>query len=166
MTELMLTMAPPPVLTISRATACPTRNEPLRLTSKTASQSASVMSRNSAAEDAGVVDEHVDAAEGSDGGGDGGIDFAASRDVACEWLCARAARTELRGERLRRGRVDVPQRHRGAAGREQARAGGADAVACAGDDGDLAGEIEPDLFHAATRSSQMAMPCALSSRSS
>ena len=44
-------------------------------------------------------------------------------------LGARRRRRELGGERLRRGGVDVPERDRGAAGREQPRAGGADAVA-------------------------------------
>ena len=48
-TELMLTMAPPPVPTIARATAWPTRKAPFRFTSITASQSASVISRKFAA---------------------------------------------------------------------------------------------------------------------
>src|SRR4029079_14040654 len=45
----MLTIAPPPDFAISRATAWPTRKAPLRLTPITASQSASPMSRKSAA---------------------------------------------------------------------------------------------------------------------
>ena len=49
LTELMLMMLPQPFLAISRATAWPTKNEPLRLMRSTASKSASVTSRKSAA---------------------------------------------------------------------------------------------------------------------
>ena len=53
-----------PPATIARAAACAQKNVPLRFTSSTWSQSASRMSRNGDARiDAGIVDEHVEAAQ-------------------------------------------------------------------------------------------------------
>ena len=49
LTELMLTITPVLIRAISRATACPIRNAPLRLTRNTASKSSSLTSRKSAA---------------------------------------------------------------------------------------------------------------------
>lgn len=51
---------------MARATAWPTRKEPLRLTRSTASKSSSVTSKKiRCAEDAGVVHQHIDTAIGS-----------------------------------------------------------------------------------------------------
>ncbi len=91
------------------------------------------------AEDAGVVDQDVDPSERRERRRGRGLDLAAAGDVAADRPGLGA---ELGGERLGRGGVDVPEREPGAARREQPRAGGADAVGGAGDDDDLAGEIE------------------------
>ena len=106
LTELMLTIAPPPPSAIARATAWPTRNAPFRLTSMTASQSASAMSRKSAAlKDAGVVDEGVDPAEGGERRGERGVDIGACAPRRSGSRCAlRRARELARPRRPRRRR--------------------------------------------------------------
>ncbi len=133
----------------------------------TASQSASAMSRNSAARKMPALLTRTSMRPKAATVPASAAATSPLRATLHAKPSARApALAELGGERLRRGGVDVPERDRSAAGREQTRAGGADAVRGAGDDRDLAGEIEADLVHAARRSSQMAMPWAFSSRSS
>ena len=108
-----------------RATAWPTRNAPFRLTAITASQSASVMSRKSAAlEDAGVVDQTVDAAERGQRGGQRGVDLglAATRRSAGTARAGRPRRaTAPAPGRARRPRPTArPRRRRCARRRAQA----------------------------------------------
>jgi hypothetical protein len=151
LTELMLTIAPRevrssgylprPAFTISRATAWPTRNEPLTLTRITASKSASVTSRKSAAlkmpalltstsmrpcAARGARDQHVHVGLVAD--------VAVHVDPA-EFGCQRLAR--------RVGQIG--QHHVGAFAREAAGAGLADALGAAGDDDDAAVVAEVDL---------------------
>ena len=99
------------------------------------------------AEDAGVVDQHVDPAEGGERGGERGVDLAAAAATSQRMARASAARDRSRRSDWPAAGVDVPERDLRAAGREQPRASGADAVGRAGDDDDPAGEVEADVVH-------------------
>ena len=88
-------------------------------------------------EDAGVEDEHVEAAEAGDGLVDGGIDRVLVGDVG---LDAEPRRCVGRLEGVGDGGVGVHPHDRRPFGQEGGGGGPADAAGGAGDEGDLAGE--------------------------
>ena len=133
-------MAPggPPALTRStmvRATACPQRKAPLRLTRMTRSKSASARSRKStAARIRRIVDEDVDVAEGSPGARDQIGHVGAVADVAADETDRAAEPRHGLGAGLL---VDIGDDHACALIEEAAGDGMADAPRCSGDDRDL-----------------------------
>ena len=109
-------------------------------------------------EDAGVVDQRRRRGRRPQRRGERGVDLGLARDVAVH-ARARAPARELGGQRLRRGVVDVPQRDRGAVARRERRAQAAP-MPCAAPvtTATLAGEIEVDggSWSVPVRSSQIA----------
>ena len=163
-------MAPPPCAFISRATACATRNEPFRLTSITASQSASVMSRKSAALKMPALLTSALTGPSACCVAASAASTSALRDTSqrCASVLApcafsSAARACTLGRSTSHNATLAPSRAR------RLRAGLADALRGAGDHRDAIVQCERRLDPCAQyqdlRSSQQASPCALSSTS-
>jgi hypothetical protein len=93
------------------------------------------------AEDAGAVDEDVDAAEALDGGRDEVLGLLAPRDLARPDRHALAGGVELGHRRLEDVRARAAEDDRGALLQEPPRRGLADTATTAGDDDDLAVEL-------------------------
>ena len=138
-------MAPPPRCSSSGISYFMDRNTPRRLTARTRSQSSSVMSAAGRAGllDAGVVEGHVQPAEGVDRRVQGGLDVFGAGDVAAHGDGLAAG---LLDQACRLGvglLVDVGDHHAGALTGERLGGGAADACGGSGDEGDLAGEAVP-----------------------
>ena len=88
--------------------------------------------------DAGIVHQHVEAAEAVDDGRDRGLPIGFLGDVEGDEHRLRAALRQLGRERLASRRVDIGQRDRRAFRRERAGAGLADALRGTGDERDAA----------------------------
>ena len=134
-------MRPPPPLRMCGTQARQHSATPRMFTSITLRHSATSISSKGLqldrAEDRGVVDQDVDAAEGFDGFRRHAFDFFFIADVDLEPEGLRAGRFGDLGRR----HIEFPHigdHHRGAVGRETAGERLADAAAGAGDDGDLA----------------------------
>ena len=131
--------APPALMrsTMWRATAWPQRKAPLRLTRSTRSKSAGSRSRKSAlTRIAGIVDQHVDVAEGVEGRGDHVPHVEPLADVALD-VADLAEHAELGGRLRPRLVVEIGDHHPRPLFEETAGDRVADALGAAGDDRDL-----------------------------
>ena len=119
------------------------KKTPLKLMSAACAQArgSAAGQRPDRLDDAGVVDQRVDAAEGLVGAGDRGLHLAVLGDVAGHRLGLGAAPAQPRGELGDAlGRAGEEQ-HRRALGGQRLGGGRADAAARPGDDHGLAGEL-------------------------
>ena len=99
-------------------------------------------------EDAGVVHQRVQAAEGGHAGGGGGLHLRRIGHVAGLEDTARTEGRQFIGQRLPACGVHIPQRQVRAFGRQAARAGRTNALRGTGHHGAPAGQVEMDLRHA------------------
>ena len=140
-----LMIDPPPPSTIRSPTSAASRNGPLRLTAITLSKSSSVTSLRLLVHrrDAGVVDEHVDAAEVAVDVLDQPVELLPVPDVAGVGRSRLAALGAQRGGDLVAGvGLAADDDDLGAGLREAARDREPEPAGSAGDHGDAAGEVE------------------------
>ena len=140
----MLTIAPPPAALSSGTARRAHRNWPVRSTSRQRRQSAGSISSIGRGRpgDAGIVDQHVEPAQGAAELGEQAVDLRLVGDVGHGWRQARVRRAAMLGQRRL---VDVAQVHP-RAGRDQRLDDGApDARGTGGHQHPL--PVRPELCH-------------------
>jgi hypothetical protein len=137
LTELMLTIVPPPASTHRPTDRLPDQKRALQVDVEDGGPVRfGDVEKVGGLEDAGVVDERIDGAERLAGRGERGVDLVLATDVAMAVDDARAVGLELLRKGVPELVVDIPDRDRGPVLREPLGAGRADALCTAGDHGD------------------------------
>jgi hypothetical protein len=132
----MLTIEPPPPSDITRPIAWPTRTRLQVDVEDGGPVGLGDVEEVGRLEDAGVVDERIDAAQSVAGGGEGRVDVALSADVAVAIDDVCAIGFQLPCEAVTEAVVDIPDRDRGTVARKPLRAGRTDPLGTSGDHGD------------------------------